>query len=124
MSDDPEPRAQREPGKRDQSEWVTGDEPMTGPQRSYHLSTLAQGGRGGGARAADQGGGLELIEELQQRPRAGPMISADDVGCPVGPPWSGGHHPDDRTSGYQLRRTGQVGGEELSVGRPPSGRRS
>ncbi|MBI3692001.1 MAG: DUF3072 domain-containing protein, partial [Mycolicibacterium aromaticivorans] len=36
-----EDTAPRENPAKDQSEWVTGDEPMTGPQRSY-LSTLAQ----------------------------------------------------------------------------------
>ncbi|SEH64394.1 Protein of unknown function [Mycolicibacterium rutilum] len=34
-------RAPQENPQKDRSHWVTGDEPMTGPQRSY-LSTLAQ----------------------------------------------------------------------------------
>lgn len=33
--------APRENPEKDRSDWVTGDEPMTGPQRSY-LNTLAQ----------------------------------------------------------------------------------
>jgi hypothetical protein len=33
MSDEPESAPQENPAK-DQSDWVTGDEPMTGPQRS------------------------------------------------------------------------------------------
>lgn len=33
--------APQENAQKDQSQWVTGDEPMTGPQRSY-LNTLAQ----------------------------------------------------------------------------------
>lgn len=33
--------APQENPQKDQSQWVTGDEPMTGPQRSY-LNTLAQ----------------------------------------------------------------------------------
>lgn len=33
--------AKHENASKDTSEWVTGDEPMTGPQRSY-LHTLAQ----------------------------------------------------------------------------------
>ena len=33
--------APQENPEKDRSNWVTGDEPMTGPQRSY-LSTLAQ----------------------------------------------------------------------------------
>ena len=36
MSDQPTPNPAKDP-----DEWVTGDEPMTGPQQSY-LSTLAQ----------------------------------------------------------------------------------
>lgn len=40
MSEDPGVAPQENPQK-DQSDWVTGDEPMTGPQRSY-LNTLAQ----------------------------------------------------------------------------------
>lgn len=34
-------QAPNENPEKDTSEWVTGDEPMTGPQRSY-LHTLAQ----------------------------------------------------------------------------------
>lgn len=34
-------QAPLENAEKDTSEWVTGDEPMTGPQRSY-LNTLAQ----------------------------------------------------------------------------------
>ena len=40
MSDDPN-RVPNESPQGDQSEWVTGDEPWTGPQRSY-LQTLAR----------------------------------------------------------------------------------
>ncbi len=36
MSDQPTPNPAKDP-----DDWVTGDEPMTGPQQSY-LSTLAQ----------------------------------------------------------------------------------
>lgn len=36
MSDQPEPNPEKDP-----ADWVTGEEPMTGPQRSY-LETLAQ----------------------------------------------------------------------------------
>jgi len=34
-------RAPQEKAEKDRADWVTGDEPMTGPQRSY-LNTLAQ----------------------------------------------------------------------------------
>jgi len=40
MSDDPGGAPQENPQK-DPSDWATGEEPMTGPQRSY-LNTLAQ----------------------------------------------------------------------------------
>jgi hypothetical protein len=35
------PQAPQENAEKDTNDWVTGDEPMTGPQRSY-LNTLAQ----------------------------------------------------------------------------------
>jgi len=50
--------------EKDPADWVTGDEPMTGPQESY-LSTLAQeAGREvpGGLNKADAS---RLIDELQ-----------------------------------------------------------
>lgn len=40
MTDEPG-RAPQENPQKDRSDWATGDEPMTGPQRSY-LNTLAQ----------------------------------------------------------------------------------
>ncbi len=40
MSDDVQ-QAPNETAEKDPADWVTGDEPMTGPQRSY-LHTLAQ----------------------------------------------------------------------------------
>jgi hypothetical protein len=60
-----QPQDQQDAAK-DPEEWVTGDEPMTGPQRSY-LHTLA---REAGEEVDD---GLtkrqasELIDELQER---------------------------------------------------------
>jgi hypothetical protein len=38
---DTESKAPHENAEKDPTDWVTGDEPMTGPQRSY-LNTLAQ----------------------------------------------------------------------------------
>jgi hypothetical protein len=52
--------------EKDQSQWVTGDEPMTGPQRSY-LSTLA---REAGEEIPDdltKAQASELIDKLQQQ---------------------------------------------------------
>ncbi|MGX7827965.1 DUF3072 domain-containing protein [Actinokineospora sp. 24-640] len=52
--------------EKDPSDWVTGDEPMTGPQRSY-LQTLAQEA---GQDVPDELTKVEasrLIDELQER---------------------------------------------------------
>lgn len=59
-------QAPRETPEKDRSEWVTGDEPMTGPQRSY-LHTLAQEA---GREVPDEMTKAEasaLIDELQQQ---------------------------------------------------------
>ncbi|MGV0069131.1 DUF3072 domain-containing protein [Mycobacterium colombiense] len=65
MVDDAAQAPQENPEK-DQSQWVTGDEPMTGPQRSY-LNTLAQEA---GQEVPDnltKAQASRLIDELQQR---------------------------------------------------------
>ncbi|WP_431238071.1 DUF3072 domain-containing protein [Mycolicibacterium aichiense] len=63
MSDDTAPR--ENPAK-DQSEWVTGDEPMTGPQRSY-LSTLAQEAGVEVPEQLTKAQASETIDELQKK---------------------------------------------------------
>ncbi|MEZ0354961.1 DUF3072 domain-containing protein [Mycobacterium sp. ENV421] len=63
MSDDTAPR--ENPAK-DQSEWVTGDEPMTGPQRSY-LSTLAQEAGVEVPEQLTKAQASEMIDELQTK---------------------------------------------------------
>jgi hypothetical protein len=63
MSNETQP-APQENAEKDTSQWVTGDEPMTGPQRSY-LSTLAQEA---GREIPDdltKAQASDLIEELQ-----------------------------------------------------------
>jgi hypothetical protein len=59
-------QAPMETPRKDTSDWVTGDEPMTGPQRSY-LHTLAQ--EAGREVPADltKARASELIDELQQQ---------------------------------------------------------
>ena len=59
----PEPGAERDP-----SEWVTGEEPMTGPQRSY-LDNLAR--QAGAELPADltKAEASEHIERLQDQTR-------------------------------------------------------
>ncbi len=57
-------QAPMESPEKDRSDWVTGDEPMTGPQRSY-LHTLAQEA---GCEVPDEMTKAEasaLIDELQ-----------------------------------------------------------
>jgi hypothetical protein len=62
MSDNLSP--QDNPAK-DPSDWVTGDEPMTGPQRSY-LQTLArEAGREVDLDALSKAEASRLIDELQ-----------------------------------------------------------
>lgn len=62
MSDDLTP--QENPAK-DPEDWVTGDEPMTGPQRSY-LQTLArEAGREIDLDALSKADASKLIDELQ-----------------------------------------------------------
>ncbi|MDD4867510.1 MAG: DUF3072 domain-containing protein [Mycobacterium sp.] len=69
MTDDAD-GAPRENPEKDRSQWVTGDEPMTGPRRSY-LSAVA---REAGREVADEfttAQGSALIDELRQRPGRG-----------------------------------------------------
>jgi Protein of unknown function (DUF3072) len=63
MTDDP--TAPRENPEKDQSEWVTGDEPMTGPQRSY-LNTLAREAGREVPENLTKAQASALIDELQQ----------------------------------------------------------
>lgn len=64
MSNDPDRAPQENPTK-DQSEWVTGDEPMTGPQRSY-LSTLAHEAGVEVPEQMTKAQASEMIDELQK----------------------------------------------------------
>jgi hypothetical protein len=64
MSEDTR-QAPNETAEKDPSEWTTGDEPMTGPQRSY-LHTLAQEA---GREVPDdltKAQASSMIDELQQ----------------------------------------------------------
>lgn len=64
MSDDG-PQAPNETAEKDPANWVTGDEPMTGPQRSY-LHTLGQEARREVPDDLTKAEASNLIEELQQ----------------------------------------------------------
>ncbi len=65
MSDDTT-QAPNENAEKDTSQWVTGDEPMTGPQRSY-LHTLAQEAGAEVPEDVTKAQASDLIEELQQK---------------------------------------------------------
>jgi hypothetical protein len=65
MSQDPQ-QAPRENPEKDPSDWVTGDEPMTGPQRSY-LQTLTQEAGETMPDNLTKAQASELIERLQER---------------------------------------------------------
>lgn len=65
MTNDTQP-APLENAEKDTSDWVTGDEPMTGPQRSY-LNTLAQEAGRDIPDELTKAKASELIDELQQQ---------------------------------------------------------
>ncbi len=52
--------------EKDTADWVTGDEPMTGPQHSY-LNTLAQEARRDVPENLTKAQASDLIDELQQQ---------------------------------------------------------
>lgn len=58
-------QAPQETAEKDPESWVTGDEPMTGPQRSY-LGTLAQEAGRDVPDDLTKAQASEAIEELQQ----------------------------------------------------------
>ncbi len=59
-------QAPHETPEKDTSDWVTGDEPMTGPQRSY-LHTLAHEAGRGVPDEMTKAQASELIDELQKQ---------------------------------------------------------
>jgi len=65
MTNDARQAPQENPEK-DTSDWVTGDEPMTGPQRSY-VHTLAQEARRDVPDDMTKAQASELIDELRQQ---------------------------------------------------------
>jgi hypothetical protein len=62
MSDD----AQLQNPEKDTSDWITGDEPMTGPQQSY-LQTLAQEAKEEVPDNLTKAQASEMIDRLQQQ---------------------------------------------------------
>jgi Protein of unknown function (DUF3072) len=71
MSDQPSTSDPTDSAQKDPSEWVTGDEPMTGPQASY-LATLAHDTGRDVPESLTKAEASKLIDELQaQSPRAG-----------------------------------------------------
>ncbi len=68
-------QAPSENAEKDRSQWVTGDEPMTGPQRSY-LHTLAQEAGVEVPEDATKAHASALIDELQEQTGRGPSSGA------------------------------------------------
>jgi hypothetical protein len=64
-SNQPDDAVNRNPAK-DPDEWVTGDEPMTGPQQSY-LGTLAQEAGTDVPDDLTKADASKLIDELQEQ---------------------------------------------------------
>lgn len=60
------PQAPRETPEKDPQDWTTGDEPMTGPQRSY-LQTLAQEADEDVPETLTKADASRLIDRLQQQ---------------------------------------------------------
>lgn len=60
------PQAPRETPEKDPQDWITGEEPMTGPQRSY-LQTLAQEAGEDVPEALTKAEASQLIDRLQQQ---------------------------------------------------------
>jgi hypothetical protein len=65
MSDDDETPAMQNPEK-DPEDWTTGDEPMTGPQRSY-LQTLSREAKEDFDDSLTKAEASKRIEELQAK---------------------------------------------------------
>jgi hypothetical protein len=59
-----EPTPQDNPAK-DPEDWVTGDEPMTGPQKSYLRTLAREAGRDVDFDALSKADASRLIDELQ-----------------------------------------------------------
>jgi len=59
-------REQTRNAEKDPADWVTGDEPMTGPQESY-LSTLAQEAREEVPADLNKAEASQKIEELKEK---------------------------------------------------------
>lgn len=64
--EDAQPPAAAQNPEKDPDQWVTGDEPMTGPQASY-LSTLAREAREEAPTDLTKAEASKRIEELQQQ---------------------------------------------------------
>ena len=60
------PQAPRETPEKDPQDWITGEEPMTGPQRSY-LQTLAQEAGEDMPEDLTKAEACQLIDRLQQQ---------------------------------------------------------
>jgi len=71
---DDAPPAVRQDSEKDPSDWVTGDEPMTGPQRSY-LETLSREAGDPFDETLTKADASRRIDELQQKTGRGQAAS-------------------------------------------------
>ena len=68
-----------QPAEKDPSDWVTGDEPVTGPQQSY-LSTLAQSaGEEVETTELTKAEASQKIEELKEKAKRGERLEATQL---------------------------------------------
>ena len=80
------PQAPHETPEKDPQDWTTGDEPMTGPQRSY-LQTLAQEAGGDVPDALTKANASHLIDRLQQQTGRCPNPTGHRTKSPLWPSW-------------------------------------
>jgi hypothetical protein len=62
----PDAGAAAGPAEKDPADWTTGDEPMTGPQKSYLETLSQQAGRDAPPDDLSKADASRLIDELQQ----------------------------------------------------------
>jgi Protein of unknown function (DUF3072) len=65
--DNAETDAQVGPAEKDPADWTTGDEPMTGPQKSYLETLSQQAGRPAPGDDLTKADASRLIDELQEQ---------------------------------------------------------
>jgi len=104
MADEPNPTPEK-----DTSDWVTGGEPMTGPQASY-LQTLCQEAGEDFDQSLTKAQASQRIEELQGKTGRGGAVPEGQEALPIEDSGSGGS--DDKVE----TETEKVAGTEPNEG--------